>query len=116
MEKLHGVDYSSHLESAKYASEEMWEIDEEIISAKQHVEELKAGKEQALKDNEFAKENGSKEVDINAFDRWIEESEDVIQQLNQLKSELADIGMRFMELNQKSADILKSHVSKTKPN
>lgn len=109
MEKERDMNYSSSLERAEDASVEIKAIETEIESVRKHIEELEGEKKQAIIDNEFARENGFKEIDINDFDHWIKESEDIIREFEGLQSDLADIGARSVALHERGAEILEHH-------
>jgi len=110
-EKYSNKEYSQALEHADQAKGKAADIDRFIQETHRHIEELRSERNDAVGDNEFAREYGYSETDITQIEGYIQQAEQSIKELEQLRSQFLDLAERANEVNEKGRALLEKHHS-----
>jgi hypothetical protein len=87
------------------------DINRFIQETHRHIEELRGERKDAIGDNEFSREYGYSETDITQIEGYIQEAEQALKELEQLRDQFLDLAERANEVNEEGKALLEKHHS-----
>lgn len=110
-EKPEMPEYSEPLEHAERARQEVTDVEGMMEEARRHIKELEKIKDEAVRNNEFARKHGLREDDITItqIEKSIRDSEQLLKELEEIKNRFSEFAGQAEQADAKIGELLKKY-------